>query len=640
MWWRFPYTNFHELNLDWVLKKIKDFQDYLNGIDKTIEQDVHDKVEGLVDSGYFEELVDAEALDGIKAKVENVIAVSAIRAKNPNYTDDQLIEEAVSQARNQCYDRGVIKWDKNTASFVEAHTVRGVAGIDFNGATLKMPNNNIILFTVKNNSETSSMSVPASAISENKTTNAVLKGKIFHLAGNSTKTFGIRNHSADSTRLDPNWLIVTDTDGGVDNVAINNRYYPDEGNVTCYNIHEYPNTHFVIENAVIDYGTTNTLLCQFLRMERSNSEIRNIRIKGAIVASSAYLGTVISINTCYNVTVRNIVGNNPVRDENSGYILSGWGVSNMRVLDCFLGDYTDGSWGATAFDWCSNLLFENCMIERIDSHYAHWGEYTVRNCVVNLITYGVGSGNLTVLNTTFVVDGNSNDAIAHRGDIGGMFEGNIVVDGCNIKYSTGADKDAFSLLSCVHGAVNTGSNISTNEVQGTITLRNMVLDCQGLIKFGSPSNTFEVWSEYSVLVENVQHRNSDHGICILTSAIANFWRIRQAVFNGCYLDVDMLYRGNIARCICEASNINKKFKVAQSTSTDEEVDTSRCVQLIGCSVNGFDPIDMGLELLTVVGCVSNTNTANNRNGVDTYIFMGNSCPPGGKAWWNSNNLAE
>lgn len=638
MWWRFPYTNFHELNLDWILQKIKDFQDYLSGVDKTIEQDVHDKVEELVDSGYFEDLVDAEALDGIKAKVENIIAVSAIRAANPTYTDDQLIEEAIAQARSQCYDRGIIKWDKNTATFVEAHTVRGVAGIDFNGATLKMPNNNIILFTVKNNSETSSLSVPASAISANRTTNATLKGKIFHLAGNSTKTFGIRNHSTDSTRLDPNWLVVTDKDGGIDNVAIYSRYYPSEGNVTCYNVHEYPNTHFVIENAVIDYGTTNTLLCQFLRMERSNSEIRNIRIKGAIVTSSAYLGGVISVNTCYNVTIRNIVGDNPVREENSGYILTGWAVSNMRVLECFLGDYTDGSWGATAFDWCSNLLFENCMIERIDSHYAHWGEYTVRNCVVNVITYGVGCGNLTVKNTTFIVEGTSSRAIVHRGDIGGMFEGNIVVDSCVLKASTGADLDNFVLLDCTHGAVNTGSSITTQNVRGTVSLRNMVLECMGLIIFGSPSDTFEVWSEYTVLVENVQHRNHDNGICILTSGIANFWRIRQAVFNGCYIDADMLYRGNIARCICEATTFSKAFKVAQSTNDTN--DNSRAVQLIGCGIAGFDAIDMGLILLTVIGCIANTNTGNNRNGVTTYIFMGNSCPPGGKSWWNANNLEE
>lgn len=638
MWWRFPYTNFHELNLDWILQKIKDFQNYLNGVDETIEQDVHDKVEGLVNSGYFEDLVDAEALDGIKAKVENIIAVSAIRAKNPTYTDDQLIEEALSQARSQCYDRGVIKWDKNTANFVEAHTVRGVAGIDFNGATLKMPNNNIVLFTIKNNSETSSMSVPASAISGNKTTNAVLKGKIFHLAGNSTKTFGVRNHSTDSTRLDPNWLVVTDKDGGIDNVAINDRYYPEEGNVTCYNVHEYPNTHFVIENAVIDYGTTNTLCCQFLRMERSNSEIRNIRIKGAIVASSAYLGTVISVNTCYNVTVRNIVGDNPVRDENSGYILSGWAVSNMRVLDCFLGDYTDGSWGATAFDWCSNLLFENCLIERIDSHYAHWGEYTVRNCVVNVITYGVGCGNLKVENTTFIIDGTSTRAILHRGDIGGLFEGNIVVDSCVLKASTGADMNNFVLLDCQYGAINTNSSISTADVPGTVTLRNMALECMGLIIFGSPNDTFELRSNYTVLVENVQHLNHDKGICILTQAIANYWRIKQATFIGCSLDVDMLYRGNIGMCNCEGTLFNKAFKVAQSTNDAE--DGWKTVQLIGCSVAGFDPTDMGLITLIVIGCVATTNTANNRNGVKTYIFMGNSCPPGGKSWWNANNLAE
>ena len=43
MWWRFPYTNFHELNLDWIISKIKTLSESV----KNIENKVNDTISNL-----------------------------------------------------------------------------------------------------------------------------------------------------------------------------------------------------------------------------------------------------------------------------------------------------------------------------------------------------------------------------------------------------------------------------------------------------------------------------------------------------------------------------------------------------------------------------------------------------------------
>lgn len=39
--YNFPYTNFHDINLDWILKQVQDLQNYVNDqINDIIEQQV------------------------------------------------------------------------------------------------------------------------------------------------------------------------------------------------------------------------------------------------------------------------------------------------------------------------------------------------------------------------------------------------------------------------------------------------------------------------------------------------------------------------------------------------------------------------------------------------------------------------
>lgn len=70
MWWRFPYTNFHEMNLDWILQKIKDFSNDIENVNNTIKQQVDDTIKDLLNSGYFDDIIDTDLLNGLQTKIE------------------------------------------------------------------------------------------------------------------------------------------------------------------------------------------------------------------------------------------------------------------------------------------------------------------------------------------------------------------------------------------------------------------------------------------------------------------------------------------------------------------------------------------------------------------------------------------
>lgn len=65
---QFPYTNLHDLNLDWLLKTVKDTKDILDNTD--IPQHVRDELTEMYNDGRLEKLVNEKILADIQAKVD------------------------------------------------------------------------------------------------------------------------------------------------------------------------------------------------------------------------------------------------------------------------------------------------------------------------------------------------------------------------------------------------------------------------------------------------------------------------------------------------------------------------------------------------------------------------------------------
>lgn len=55
---RFPYTNFHDLNLDWILKTVQETKNYVDTEIQSMEDYIQDDLPGLV-----QELIDQTIID-------------------------------------------------------------------------------------------------------------------------------------------------------------------------------------------------------------------------------------------------------------------------------------------------------------------------------------------------------------------------------------------------------------------------------------------------------------------------------------------------------------------------------------------------------------------------------------------------
>lgn len=73
---QFPYTNFHDLNLDWLLKTVKDTKDILDNTD--IPKIVQDELAEMYNNGQLADLINQQILGNIQAQVDaNTASIEA-----------------------------------------------------------------------------------------------------------------------------------------------------------------------------------------------------------------------------------------------------------------------------------------------------------------------------------------------------------------------------------------------------------------------------------------------------------------------------------------------------------------------------------------------------------------------------------
>ncbi|MBN2451524.1 MAG: hypothetical protein JXR77_14130, partial [Lentisphaeria bacterium] len=171
-------------------------------------------------------------------------------------------------------------------------------------------------------------------------------------------------------------------------------------------------------------------------VRRSNTVIDGLThyIAGETSVGAPY-GGFLSASGCANVTFRNCfatghrtygtIGSAGRPVSMGTYDYSANSVVNFRMEHCRMNLINDRTlWGVIGTNFCKNIVLEDCMLSRMDTHQGVSGEYTIRRSTLGTAGLNaIGRGLLTVEDSTLY----GSSLISLRGDYGSTWEGDVVI---------------------------------------------------------------------------------------------------------------------------------------------------------------------------------------------------------------------
>jgi hypothetical protein len=172
---------------------------------------------------------------------------------------------------------------------------------------------------------------------------------------------------------------------------------------------------------------------------RSNTEIDGVThyVVGETAVGHPYRGF-LSAEQCANITLRNCfatphkiystIGAAGLPVNMGSYDIHANDVVNFQMFNCSMHHICDRThWGVIATNFCKNIVLEDCVLSRMDTHMGVSGVYTIRRCELgHMGLNAIGRGLLTVEDSTLY----GNAFISLRSDYGSTWEGDLVIRNC------------------------------------------------------------------------------------------------------------------------------------------------------------------------------------------------------------------
>ncbi len=169
---------------------------------------------------------------------------------------------------------------------------------------------------------------------------------------------------------------------------------------------------------------------------RSNTVVDGLAhyVVGETAVGHPYRGF-ISVSDCANITLRNCwatghktyktIGNAGKPVSMGSYDYSANSVVNFSMINCRMNHILDRTrWGVIGTNFCKNILLEDCVLSRMDTHQGVSGSYVIRRCTLGVKGLNaIGRGRLIVEDST--IHGSS--FITFRSDYGSTWEGEIEI---------------------------------------------------------------------------------------------------------------------------------------------------------------------------------------------------------------------
>ena len=172
---------------------------------------------------------------------------------------------------------------------------------------------------------------------------------------------------------------------------------------------------------------------------RSNTEVDGLThyVVGETAVGHPYRGF-LNAYQCANITFRNCfatphkiystigAAGKPV--NMGSYDLHANNVVNLHLANCRMNLICDSTrWGLIATNFCKNIVLEDCIFSRMDTHMGVSGEYTVRRCTFgHMGLNAIGRGTLTVEDSTLY----GRHLVNFRQDYGSTWEGDLIIRNC------------------------------------------------------------------------------------------------------------------------------------------------------------------------------------------------------------------
>jgi len=182
-------------------------------------------------------------------------------------------------------------------------------------------------------------------------------------------------------------------------------------------------------------------------------------------------GGFINVGDCSYVTVRNTILTGHKYRNIGTYDIIVYRALNVSFVNCSqTNDINDRRyWGIMGSNYCKNLVYDNCTFSRFDAHKG-CANATIRNSTLgHMGINAIGSGVLTVENTT--IHGRS--LINLRSDYGSSWQGELIIRNC-VFVPAGGRPTSASLI----GGSNSGQHDFgyTCYMPERITIENLHID--------------------------------------------------------------------------------------------------------------------------------------------------------------------
>ena len=176
-----------------------------------------------------------------------------------------------------------------------------------------------------------------------------------------------------------------------------------------------------------------------LVITRSNTVVDGLThyVVGETAVGHPYKGFV-SVSNCANVTLRNCfatghktyktIGNAGKPVSMGSYDYAANSVVNFSMINCRMNHILDRTrWGVIGTNFCKNILLEDCVLSRMDTHMGVSGSYVIRRSTLGIRGLNaIGRGLLVVEDSTI----HDSSFITFRSDYGSTWEGDVEIRNC------------------------------------------------------------------------------------------------------------------------------------------------------------------------------------------------------------------